>query len=205
VSLSVVLKNRRLVLLLAFGLSHFIFVSCTNTFLSVYYTTGQGMNAGIGMYGLFYAVCIALEALVLLFGANFIGKLSVYWVFLLAPLAGCGRALTIYLAPNQYVMMICAVFHALMFGPLWTRLAPYVRDIVPEEMRATGQALWSIMVSGLGPVVGSLLGGMLVGLVGIHNLFLVTAAASVCIFAVFFFLFRRQRGIDAAEGFFTEG
>jgi MFS family permease len=100
--------------------------------------------------------------------------------------------------------MFSAVFHAMMFGPLWSRLAPYIRDIVPMEMRATGQSLWCIMTLGLGPILGALISGLVVRNFGLRNLFLAVAILEVLVVAVFAVLFRKQRRIDIAEGFKTE-
>ncbi|MDR2514821.1 MAG: MFS transporter [Christensenellaceae bacterium] len=202
IGLREVLQNKRLLLLLAFGVCHFSSVSCLNTFLGVYFATSAGLNAGIGMFSLLSAISITLEAALMLVGSKFINRLNVYTVFLLAPLAGVGRSLIIFLAPNAFVMMTSAIFHALMFGPLWVRMAPYIRSIVPGEMRATGQGLWSIMSAGIGPIFGSLLGGLLSGaLGGLRNVFLVTSCLLALVAVVFFFLFRRQRATDEAEGF----
>ncbi|MDR3085929.1 MAG: MFS transporter, partial [Christensenellaceae bacterium] len=88
VGLREVLQNKRLLLLLSFGVCHFTSVSCLNTFLGVYYATSAGLNAGIGMYSLLSAISITLEATLMLVGAKFFNRLNVYTVFLLAPLAG---------------------------------------------------------------------------------------------------------------------
>jgi Na+/melibiose symporter-like transporter len=157
-SLQAVFKNRRLVLLLAYVLLLFSGVQATNVFLGIYYATARGFNAGIGMYGLFFAVCIALETCLMLFANRLWSRIDIYNIFLLVALAACGRSLVIFLAPNVYVIQLSAIFHALLFAPLWSRLSPYVNSIVTKEMRATGQAAWYIMAFGLGPVLGSALG-----------------------------------------------
>jgi len=204
VGLSTLVKNKRLMMLLAFALFHFTSVQCANTFLSVYYSTEQGLNAGTGSYGLFFAVCIALETAVMMTFTKAINKLNIYHVLILAGVAGCARSLIVFLAPNIYVMMFCAIFHALMFGPLWVRLAPYIRSIVPEQMRATGMSVWSVVVFGIAPILGSLVGGAFSKVVGIRNLFLVTAIMLLINTVTFSVIFRRQRAIDLAEGFVTE-
>jgi len=198
-SLQAVFKNRRLVLLLAYVLLLFSGVQATNVFLGIYYATARGFNAGIGMYGLFFAVCIALETCLMLFANRLWSRIDIYNIFLLVALAACGRSLVIFLAPNVYVIQLCAIFHALLFAPLWSRLSPYVNSIVTKEMRATGQAAWYIMAFGLGPVLGSALGGVIADLTGLRKLFLVTALMLFIIAFLFYFLFRRRRALDRAE------
>jgi PPP family 3-phenylpropionic acid transporter len=202
--LMAILKNRRLVLLLFYIFFLLMGLNATNTFLGIYYATDKGLNAGIGMYGLFFAICIAVETCLMMFGSKFLNRMDIYHLFTLVSAAACLRSLTIYLAPNVYVMQLCAVFHALLFAPLWTRLSPYVNSIVPKEMRATGQAAWSIMGFGFGPMVGSSLAGVISSRFGIRNLFLFTASMLCVTTLVFTVLFHRQRVMDRAESEQTE-
>ena len=96
------------------------------------------------------------------------------------------------LAPNVYIVQISGISHALTFAPLWSRLSPYVNEIVSMELRATGQAAWYIMAFGLGPMVGAALAGIIVDSFGIRNLFLSTASMLFVTGVVFYFLFKRQ-------------
>jgi len=194
-----ILKNKRLVLLLCFGLCHYMCISCYNTFFSIYFSTDQGLNAGVGLFGLYYAIAIMGEAVVMLVGAKYFARFNVYNMFLLAPLAGIGRCLVVYFSPNPYIMMSAVVFQSLMFGPLSACLAPHIQTIVPAPIRATSQSLWSLMASGVGAILGSLISGVVVKLVGIHNLFLVIASAMFIVFIVFLVLFKRQRMVDLKE------
>jgi MFS family permease len=97
-------------------------------------------------------------------------------------------------------MYLLAISQALLFAPLWTRLTPYVNSIVPKEMRATGQAAWSIMVAGVAPMIGSALGGTLADMFGIRNLFGITSAMLFVVSVVFAVLFRRQRAREQRDG-----
>ena len=187
-----ILKNSRLVLLLCFLLLFSIALQATNVFMGIYYSTDAGFNAGLGMYGLFYAICIAIETCLMLFGDRYWHKVRIYHIFTLACLAACTRSLIFYLAPNIYVIQLSGISHALIFAPLWSRLSPYVNDIVSMELRATGQAAWYIMVFGLGPMIGAAMAGVIVSNLGIRNLFLSTGAMLFVIGVVFYFLFRRQ-------------
>jgi MFS family permease len=198
-SLKAIFANRRLVLLLCYILFLFIGLSSANTFLGIYYATPQGLNAGLGTYGLYFTICIATETSLMLFGNRFWSKIHIYHIFLLVCLGACFRSLIVFLAPNIYVLQLSTIGHALLFAPLWSRLSPYVNSIVTKEMRATGQAAWYIMAFGLGPVLGSALGGWVANLCGIRNLFAVSAGMLFIVAVVFYFLFRRQRVLDAAE------
>ena len=195
-----ILQNRRMVLLLFFLLLLFIGVQACNLFLGVYYATDVGMNAGLGQYGLFFAVCIGAETFTMTVGSRFFQRMDIYNIFILASVSAFFRPLIIFLAPNATFMYLLAISQALLFAPLWSRLSPYVNSIVPKEMRATGQAAWSIMVAGVAPMIGSALGGAIAGAFGMRNLFGITSVLLFIVMVVFTFLFRRQRVLEQREG-----
>ncbi|MDR0469775.1 MAG: MFS transporter, partial [Peptococcaceae bacterium] len=198
-SFRAILKNHRLMLLLSYILLLFIGIQATNVFMGIYYSSEEGMNAGLGMYGLFYAICIALETGLMLYGNRLIKSIRIHHIFMLVGFAACFRSLIIYLAPNIYVMQLSAIGHMLIFAPLWTRLAPYVNDIVPMELQATGQAAWYMMSFGLGPMAGAAIGGAVAGSLGVRKLFLVAAIMLFVVATVYSFLFRQQYKNDAAS------
>ncbi|MCL1805415.1 MAG: MFS transporter [Clostridiales bacterium] len=192
-SYRVILQNPRMLLLLMFLLLTFIGVSMCNLFMGVYFATEAGLNAGLGMYGLFFAVCIGVEAFTMAFANRYLQRMNIYNVFTIVSIAAFSRALIIYASPNIYVMYLLALSQAMLFAPLWTHLTPYINSIVPMEMRATGQAAWSIMMSGVAPMIGSAMGGAIADVYGIRNLFGIVAVMLAAVGVVFYFLFRRQR------------
>jgi len=194
-SMKAILKNGRLMLLLCYLLLMFIGVQSTNVFMGVYFATDAGMNAGLGFYGLFFAVCIGSETLFMTLGSRLIQRMNIYHVFYLVGAVSCARSLVWYLAPNVYVLLLNAVCQALLFAPLWTRLGPYVYSIVDKEMRATGQAACGIMTGGVAPMIGSMLAGMIAGSSGIRNVFGVMAVMLLVVVVVFYFLFKRERAV----------
>ncbi|MCL2122110.1 MAG: MFS transporter [Clostridiales bacterium] len=192
----IVLKNPRMILLLCFLLLIFTGTQATNLFLSVHYSSAEGLNAGLGSYGLFFAFCIGCEALVMTLGNRLWQSMNIYHVFTLTGFAAFGRSFIVYLAPNIYVLCLLAIFQALLFAPLWTRLSPYVNSIVPKEARATGQAIWNVIVAGVAPMIGSALGGTIAEIFGVRNVFGVASAICLVSSVVFFFLFNRQKRYD---------
>ena len=198
---SAIIQNKRLMLLLAYGFFTFVCIGCQNTYFSVYFATDRGLNAGVGMYGLLFTVCIAAEAAVMSLGYKVYTRLNIYTVFTMIQLAACIRSMIMYLAPNAAAMFIMAIFHGHVFGMLFLRVAPYIGSIVKDEMRATGQACWSVMFMGLGPVIGSALGGLITLRFDLPHVFLFSAIALFVTAFVFFILFRRQKAVDRKEGF----
>jgi len=194
-----ILRNRRLMLLSAFMFVLFIGISATNVYWGVYYVSEDGINAGLGLLGMSMMIGIGFETAIMLYGNRHVQTLGIHSVFTLMGISAFSRSLIVFLAPNIYVIQLSAICGAFTFALLWSRIPPYINEIVPKEMRATGQAVWSIMAFGIGPMLGSILGGAVVGNVGMRNLFGLMSAMILATTVVFFFLFKRQRNLNLPD------
>ena len=193
------LKNRRYTLFLAYGFALFLCSSMINAFFPIFVTTDKGLNAGTEWYGIFMGVTILLETSVMFFGAKLFAKLNAYAVFLLPPLAGIFRVLFLVFANVPSDLYFYPIFHALWFGPLWAKVAPFIQSVVPEEMRATGQSVWTIITCGIAPVIGSLGAGVLSDAFGMRQMFGVICAILIAMTLLFAVLFFRQYRLDQRE------
>lgn len=193
------LSNRRFVLFLFYGFALFLCGSMINAFFPIYFSTEKGLNAGIEGYGLFMGVTILLEASVMFFGSRFFSKLNPYVVFMFPLIAGIFRMLITVLAQAPSDMYIYPIFHALWFAPLWTKVAPFIQSVVPEEMRATGQSVWTIITCGIAPVIGSLAAGGLSDLIGMREMYVVICVTMALLSITFAVLFIRQVRVDRRE------
>ena len=97
-------------------------------------------------------------------------------------------------------MFIYPIFHALWFAPLWAKVAPFIQSVVPVEMRATGQSVWTIITCGIAPVIGSLLAGVLSDAIGMRQMYGVICAMMAVLSICFALLFIRQVRFDRNEG-----
>ncbi|MDR0469147.1 MAG: MFS transporter [Peptococcaceae bacterium] len=199
-SFLLLLKNRRMLLLLCYLLLMFTGVQVCNLYLGVYFATDAGLNAGLGAYGLFYAICIGIEAATMSLCNRLWQTMSIYHTFTLVSVAAFFRPFIVYLAPNVYFMYFLSISQALLFAPLWTRMTPYVQNIVPKEMRASGQAACSIMIAGVAPMIGAALGGVIAEAFGMRNMFGVASCFLAAVGVLFFFLFRQQRAWELSGG-----
>ena len=198
------LKNGRFVLFLFYGFALFLCGTMILTFMPIYFTTDKGLSAGVEVYSIFFGFTILLEALLMLFGSRIFSKMNPYVVFMFPLAAGVFRALLPALAHSWQDMLLYPLFHALWFSPLWAKVAPFIQSVVPPEMRATGQSVWTIVTCGIAPVIGSLAAGWLSDWIEIRYMFLVVTvmlAFFAVLFAVLFFF--RQRA-DRREGWRME-
>jgi len=193
-------KNRKMLLLLAFGLFGFTFGNIPTSYFSVYFSTERGLNAGTGMLGMFYVVSIAIESAMLLLGGKHIRRVNPYTAMAILLLTNALRMFLIYLIRNPYLMIITGVFQAIWFGTIFATIPPLINNIVTPENRATGQSLWVLTAFGVSQILGNLLAGVLADFMELRQIFLVASLGFVVLFVVLGPLFLRQGKRDAEEG-----
>lgn len=193
-------KNKKLLLLLAFGLFGFTFGNIPTTYFSVYYSTPRGLNAGTGMLGLFFTIAIAAEAAVLMLSDKFIRKISPYTVLAFLLVSNAVRMLLIYLIQNPYLMLVTAIFQAIWFGLIFSTATPLINSIVSPENRATGQSLWVLTAFGISQITGNLLAGVLADFMSLRQIFLVGSIGFLVLFAALGPILIRQGKLDQKEG-----
>lgn len=197
--LRVLMKNRRFLLLLMFGLFNFTCTGCYVSYYSIFFTSEQGLNGTLDLLNLYGALCIAGEAVLVVICGKLFRKKDIYWVFIWVSVMGACRSLAAFLAPNPYIVMLGGVFQGLTFGPLWGRVAPHIGSIVEDEVRATGQAVWSIVMQGIGPALGALIGGTAAGIAGLRGVFGIIACMHLLTALLFLAPFHVQRCQDQSE------
>ena len=177
-------RNRKMLLLLAFGLFGFTFGNIPTTYFSVYYSTPRGLNAGTGMLGLFFTITIAIEFGILMFGGKFLRRFNPYTILAALLPINAVRMFLIFVIRDPWLMLLTSVFQALWFGLIFSTATPLINSIVSPENRATGQSLWVLTAFGVSQITGNLLAGVLSGFMTMRMIFLVAAIGYVVLFAI---------------------
>ncbi len=193
-------KNRKMLLLLAWGLFGFTFSNLCTTYFSVYYSTDRGLNAGTGMLGTYFVISIAIESAILMLGGKQIRRVNPYTLMAFLLLSNAVRMFFIYLFQSPWLMRIVGIFQALWFGTTFAIATPLINSIVTPETRATGQSLWVLTAFGVSQITGNLLAGVLTDFMSIRHIFLVAAGGYVVLFFVLGPLLLRQGKKDREEG-----
>jgi PPP family 3-phenylpropionic acid transporter len=89
-----------------------------------------------------------------------------------------------------FIIMIQAL-HSISFGIFLFTALRYITQIVPDEYRATGQAIFTVVWSGIAGLISSLFGGIIFDHWGGHILYIF--AGTVALIAGFGFLFTHYR------------
>ena len=167
--------NKDFIMFLVYTFFLFMGSSFLSTFFSVYFTSEGGLGGTIGLFSLLVTVATFIEwAIMMVFGKTAANTKPRY-IFMLVGIAGVIRSGVIYFLGGYTHTWISFLFMGVWFGLLWAAATPYIKKIVPEENLATAQGIWTITASGAAPFVVSLLGGNLVEIIGLKNLFGVNA------------------------------
>ena len=151
------LRNRRLLLLLAGGAVHWVACAPFHLFFGLLVrdralpsaVTGLGMGAGV-----------LAEIAVLLAFPRLHGRWSLRALFAVAFAGSSLRWLLLSQAESAAAVIALQLFHGLTFGLFWSCSVEAMSRMVPAPLRATGQALFTAVVFGAGNAIGYQLSGL---------------------------------------------
>jgi PPP family 3-phenylpropionic acid transporter len=151
------LRDRRLLLLLAGGALHWMACAPFHLFFGLLVrdralpsaVTGLGMGAGV-----------VAEMAVLLAFPRLHGRWSLRALFAAAFGASAARWLLLSQAESAGAVIALQLLHGMTFGLFWGCSVEAMSRMVPGPLRATGQALYTSVVFGVGNAVGYQLSGL---------------------------------------------
>ena len=108
-----------------------------------------------------FAVSVVAEILAFYFFRRLAGRASLAALLAIASLATAARWLLVARSTSAGALIALQSLHALSFGVFWGAAMAWVASCVPPALRATGQALFTTVVFGLGNLVGYAGAGLL--------------------------------------------
>ncbi|MEE8567573.1 MAG: MFS transporter, partial [Anaerolineales bacterium] len=79
------------------------------------------------------------------------------------------------------------LLHGFSYGTFQVGGVTYVNNRTPKSMRTTGQAIFTTISYGIGPIIGTLIGGYFYDTVGIATLFRILSVITIVGLSVFLF------------------
>jgi PPP family 3-phenylpropionic acid transporter len=197
VSISAILKNKKIILYLSLSLIIQITVGFYNSFFSIYFKQIGANNLQLG-----YAVFIATlsEIPFLTFADKILGKFKTHNVLLFSGLVAAVRWLLMYFFDQPNLIMVIQVMHGLTFIVFVFSMAVLINNEVPKELRGSGQTLNMLISISIAPIIGSAIGGLLSDVVGIKKVFLynsILAFITVISFLTIFLVANRKEGYNS--------
>lgn len=169
------LANRNLQILLVASLLWRIAASGYYTFFTIFLNS---MGAKPVLISAAWAMGLVGEVTVLGFSGRIAKRIGVRGL-LAAGLLGSALRWAIYaVVPGPMWTLPVQLLHGLTFGATTTAAVLAVDRMFPLELRSTGQGVLSIVMWGVGGLLGSVLAGLLYQAVGVRWLFALSAATA---------------------------
>jgi PPP family 3-phenylpropionic acid transporter len=148
----------RLLLFLAGNMLHWAAAAPFHQFYAIHL---RDLGVPASFVGLSIAAAVGAEVLVMWRFRSLARRLPLFAVLLLSYAAGGLRWVFTAQAHDGPVLVALQALHGLSYGAFLVASMAHLERTVPEELRATGRALFSAVVFGLGGILGMLLAGRL--------------------------------------------
>jgi len=181
------LRNKKLVIVLAISFAANFTLSMHYSFFAIYFRELGGTTALLGLA----ILCGSMMEMPFAFFSKWvIAKLGGPEKTLLVSIAVMAvRWVLASVATTPHMLVIVNGLHGFSFIVLAVTVTVFIGESVPPEMKASGQALHGMLSLGLARILGSVIGGLLVGLWGKPGMFLTMAVVNVLVLIVFIPLF----------------
>lgn len=176
-----------------------VFVAGTgSTFIHHYLFIYLNSIGGSGtLRGVALAVSTVSELVVFGFADRLLRRVRPLSLILVA-MGGVGVRMVLYgIISDPLIALLPQLMHGMTFSLFLVAGVSIARELAPEGMRATAQALFTSVHMGAAGVTGALLGGILYRSMSAADVFLVGGVAELVFLAVF--LIARRAGIGRAQ------
>jgi PPP family 3-phenylpropionic acid transporter len=164
-----IILSRKLVIFLLLILVIAIAHRTNDAFLSLYL---HDLGANQSLIGYSWTVSAISEIPIFFLLSRYGNRFKELPLLALASFAYVIRYLLMSLTTEpQYIIMIQAL-HSITFGIFLYTAIRYITQIVPDQYRATGQAIFTVVWSGMAGLISSLLGGIVFDHWGGHTLYI---------------------------------
>lgn len=147
-----------------------------NTFFALYL---HGLGAGTPVIGVAAALASLSELPVMALSGRVIARFGVKTLLVAGFLGASVRWLAYGLIGDYRLALLFQALHGLSFAASYVAGVTYMDRLIPEQLRATGQTVFSGTVFGLATVVGSNLFGALFDHLHAHGMFLAAAGMAL--------------------------
>lgn len=182
--------DMRIVLLTVFLLS-----SATNPIFSFFGIYIEALGGGTSMLGLASAVAAISEFPVMFLGSLLTYRLGSRRMFIVALVMYCIRLLLYSIVPSAAWVLPVQLIHGFSFGIYLMASVTLVHEFVGSELAATAQGLLASAMA-FGQMTGSIVGGILLDIVGIFMIYRLSIVTTLIALVVFVLGMRRYGGQD---------
>lgn len=100
------------------------------------------------------------------------------------------RAIGYGISNDARMCLFLEIFHGITFGLVWSAAVHIASESCPVGMESTMQSLLDITYNGIGPAIGSIIGGYLFDTIGSAQTFLIFCAVCMMSLGLFAMLYK---------------
>jgi PPP family 3-phenylpropionic acid transporter len=188
VSPLILLKDKKLVMILGFGLVIQSTLGFYFSFFPIYFEQLGGDSSQLG-----WAMSISALAEIpfLLFADKIVNKIGIIYAMIMAAVVTSVRWLVFFYLHTPGQAIVTNLLHGFSYIVVVYCMAIYINENVPKELRTSGQALNGVITVGLSRIMGSVIGGYISDIIGLKNMFLYCAIFGFISALIFGLLFLR--------------
>ncbi|MGM9942330.1 MAG: MFS transporter [Bulleidia sp.] len=173
---TVIMKYRTLTLILL----GWAFAFAGSTSLSTYLiNVVENLGGNTTMYGLAIFAMAASEMPAMAVTRKLMRRFNALTLILVSGVCYVFRNILVALAPNLFVLFIGMMFQSVTYGLLTSVLTYYVADVCEKDDQVMGQTLIGIMTTGLGSMLGNVLGGVLQDMYGLNAMLVFVTVSTI--------------------------
>lgn len=161
-----------LLLILIFAIAH----RTNDAFLSIYL---HDLGANQALIGFSWTVSSLSEIPIFFLLSRYGTRYKELPLLALASFAYVLRYVLMSLTEEPYFIIMIQALHSITFGIFLFSALRYITQLVPDQYRATGQAIFTVVWSGMAGLISSLLGGVIFDHWGGHTLYICAAAVAL--------------------------
>ncbi len=167
------LKNKTLLLVLLTSFLHMVSLAGFHLFFSVYIESLNIDNSFLGIdleknskifIGFYTTAAVLTEVFLLNYSRNLLKKYSPFHLLSFTFLLTALRWFLLSRFPEPYIIFLSQLIHAFSFGLFLVVSITYIDKQFQQRLRTSGIALFSIVVFGMGNLLGFVLAGQIVQL-----------------------------------------
>lgn len=172
VSIWKIFKSRQLVILIAFNFVIQITFGFYYSFFAIHYIQ---LGADNGLLGVSMLISAVSEIPFLLFADVIVKKLGINITLICSAFIISIRWMLIHFVTDINMILLVNAMHGLSFVVFSYCMAIFINNNVPKELKASGQAMNTLLCIGIARMIGSSVGGIVSDITGIRQAFLFNA------------------------------
>ena len=167
-------------------------VGAVSSFLSIYL---DGIGAVEGYIGLAFAIAAISEVPVMLYSGRIMRRIGSSGLLKVSFFTFALRWILLSFIDVPVWALLVQVLHGISYAAFIVGGVTYINERTPEGLSTTAQAIFNVVIFGLGAIVGALLGGYLFDTVGMMTLFRILTLVALLGLLVFWLADRSHQPV----------